>query len=102
MELIFKAFNNDSFSHRGKHYNLPPAVPYRGYELKKKTLVLRPVHLPVEVWQPIVSATSRGLDFMARQGIKGVVLAAAEERVDRVFHEYQAARSPPRPGAGAG
>jgi alkanesulfonate monooxygenase SsuD/methylene tetrahydromethanopterin reductase-like flavin-dependent oxidoreductase (luciferase family) len=33
VEIIFKAFNEESFSHQGKHYTLPPRVPYRGYEL---------------------------------------------------------------------
>ena len=35
---------SESFSHQGKHYTLPPSVPYRGYELKEITLVPRPVH----------------------------------------------------------
>src|SRR5881396_2259126 len=73
VEIIFKAFNNESFSHNGKHYTLPPNVPYRGYELKELTLVPRPVHRPVECWQPIVSATQRGLDFMIKHRIKGIV-----------------------------
>ena len=50
----------------------------------------RPVH-PVEVWQPIVSGSARGLDFMARLGIKGVISATAEQFVDRWFRDYQAA-----------
>jgi len=29
VEIIFKAFNEESFSHQGKHYTLPPQVPYR-------------------------------------------------------------------------
>ena len=61
------------FSHKGKHYTLPPEVPYRGYQLKELTLVPRPVHLPVECWQPVVSASPRGLDFMVKHGIKGAV-----------------------------
>jgi alkanesulfonate monooxygenase SsuD/methylene tetrahydromethanopterin reductase-like flavin-dependent oxidoreductase (luciferase family) len=73
VEIIFKAFNNESFSHRGKHYTLPPEVPYRGYTLKELTLVPRPVHLPVETWQPVVSATPRAMDFMVKHGIKGAV-----------------------------
>src|SRR6202011_1955815 len=73
VDIIFKAFNNESFSHRGKHYTLPPEVPYRGYALKELTLVPRPIHLPVETWQPIVSANPRGLDFMVKHGIKGAV-----------------------------
>jgi alkanesulfonate monooxygenase SsuD/methylene tetrahydromethanopterin reductase-like flavin-dependent oxidoreductase (luciferase family) len=73
VDIIFKAFNNESFSHRGKHYTLPPEVPYRGYQLKELTLVPRPVHRPVECWQPVVSASARGLDFMVKHGIKGAV-----------------------------
>jgi alkanesulfonate monooxygenase SsuD/methylene tetrahydromethanopterin reductase-like flavin-dependent oxidoreductase (luciferase family) len=73
VEIVFKAFNEERFSHKGKHYTLPPEVPYRGYQLKDLTLVPRPVHRPVECWQPIVSANPRGLDFMVRHGIKGAV-----------------------------
>jgi alkanesulfonate monooxygenase SsuD/methylene tetrahydromethanopterin reductase-like flavin-dependent oxidoreductase (luciferase family) len=73
VEIIFKAFNEQSFSHHGKHYDIPPRVPYRGYELEEITLVPRPLRRPVDCWQPIVSASPRGLDFMARMGIKGVI-----------------------------
>jgi alkanesulfonate monooxygenase SsuD/methylene tetrahydromethanopterin reductase-like flavin-dependent oxidoreductase (luciferase family) len=73
VEILFKAFNNESFSHHGKHYTLPPEVPYRGYQLKELTLVPRPVNRPVECWQPVVSASPRGLDFMVKHNIKGAV-----------------------------
>jgi alkanesulfonate monooxygenase SsuD/methylene tetrahydromethanopterin reductase-like flavin-dependent oxidoreductase (luciferase family) len=73
VEIIFKAFNEQSFSHQGQHYTIPPRVPYRGYELEEITLVPRPLRRPVECYQPIVSASPRGLDFMARHGIKGVI-----------------------------
>ena len=73
VDIIFKAFNEDSFSHHGKNYTIPPGVPYRGYELQEITLVPRPLRLPVECWQPIQSATPRGLDFMAKHGIKGII-----------------------------
>lgn len=89
MEIILKAFRQESFSHQGKHYTIPPEVPYRGYPLKEITLVPRPVHQPVEIWQPIVSGSARGLDFMARHGIKGIVSATAEELVQRWFRDYQ-------------
>src|SRR6266481_9168842 len=90
LEIILKAFNQGSFSHQGKYYTIPPAVPYRGYTMKEITLVPRPVRLPVEIWQPIVSGSARGLDFMVRHGIKGVVSATAEQFVDRWFRDYQA------------
>ena len=73
VEIIFKAFNEPAFSHNGKHYTLPPRVPYRGYELSDLTLVPQPVRRPVECWQPIVSASPRGLDFMAKHGIRGMI-----------------------------
>jgi alkanesulfonate monooxygenase SsuD/methylene tetrahydromethanopterin reductase-like flavin-dependent oxidoreductase (luciferase family) len=91
VEVILKAFGQESFSHQGKRYTIPPDVPYRGYRLQELTLVPRPLRRPVEVWQPIVSGSARSLDFMARHGIKGVVSATAEGVVQRWFGEYQAA-----------
>ena len=72
-EVIFKAFNEQSFSHVGKHYTIPAQVPYRGYDLKEITMVPRPVNLPVEAWQPVVNAKPRGLDFMHKYGLKGFI-----------------------------
>jgi alkanesulfonate monooxygenase SsuD/methylene tetrahydromethanopterin reductase-like flavin-dependent oxidoreductase (luciferase family) len=91
VEIIFKAFNNESFSHKGKHYTLPPEVPYRGYTLKELTLVPRPVNRPVECWQPVVSANARGLDFMVRHGIKGAVGGGAATMAEGPIQAYQQA-----------
>ncbi|MBM4440217.1 MAG: LLM class flavin-dependent oxidoreductase [Candidatus Rokubacteria bacterium] len=91
VEIILKAFREESFAHAGKHYTLPPPVPYRGYPLEKLTLVPRPLRQPVEVWQPIVSGSARSLDFMARHGIKGVISATAEQFVEQWARDYQAA-----------
>jgi len=90
VEIIFKAFNQESFSHQGKHYTLPPAVPYRGYELKDITLVPRPVH-PVECWQPIVSAKPRALDFMIKYGIKGIIGGGAATMAEGPIAGYREA-----------
>jgi len=73
VDIIFKAFNESSFSHHGKHYDLPKEVEYRGYELEDITLVPRPLTRPVECYQPIVSGSPRSLDFMVKHGVKGVV-----------------------------
>ena len=73
VDIIMKAFHSDSFSHHGKNYTIPPRVPYRGYELEEITLVPRPLRQPVECWQPVVSASERGLRFMAKHGIKGII-----------------------------
>jgi alkanesulfonate monooxygenase SsuD/methylene tetrahydromethanopterin reductase-like flavin-dependent oxidoreductase (luciferase family) len=89
VEIMLKAFREESFSHHGKHYTIPPEVPYRGYTLKEITLVPRPLRQPVDVWQPLVSGSERGLDFMARNGIKGVVSGTAEELTQRWFGQYR-------------
>ena len=73
VDIMMKAFHSDSFSHHGKNYTIPPRVPYRGYELEEITLVPRPINQPVECWQPVVSASERGLRFMAKHGIKGII-----------------------------
>ncbi len=89
VEVIFKAFNNERFSHKGKHYTLPPSVPYRGYKLEELTLVPRPVNRPVECWQPVVSASARGLDFMVRHGIKGAVGGGAATMAEGPIQAYR-------------
>ena len=91
VEIILKAWNERSFSHQGKHYDLPAKVPFRGYELQEITLVPRPLRRPVEIWQPITSATQRGYDFMAKHGIKGVIAGgtAAGGRADKFAAQYR-------------
>ena len=88
MEIILKAFNEESFSYQGEHYTIPPAVPYRGYELKEITLVPRPIHEPVELWQPIVSSNPRGIDFMVKHRIKGM-LTWSEGIGDQRLKQYK-------------
>jgi alkanesulfonate monooxygenase SsuD/methylene tetrahydromethanopterin reductase-like flavin-dependent oxidoreductase (luciferase family) len=95
VEIILKAFNNRSFSHHGKHYDIPPRVPYRGYELEEITLVPRPRTLPVECWQPVVTGSQRQLDFMVKHGIKGIIGggAAAGGATDRVMQAWKEAHA---------
>jgi alkanesulfonate monooxygenase SsuD/methylene tetrahydromethanopterin reductase-like flavin-dependent oxidoreductase (luciferase family) len=90
VEIILKAWNDPSFSHHGKHYTLPARVQYRGREAEEITLVPRPLHGPVEIWQPITSATQRGYDFMAKHNIKGVITGVGEG-AERFAVEYRAA-----------
>ena len=87
MEIIFKAFNEDSFSHQGKHYTIPADVPYRGYQLKDVTMVPRPVNMPVEIWQPI--ASGRTIEYMATKGIKAMIALTGETLADQLFRTYQ-------------
>ena len=49
----------------------------------------RPFNLPVECWQPIFSGSPRGIDFMVKHGIKGVVPGGP--RVDEIAAKWQEA-----------
>jgi alkanesulfonate monooxygenase SsuD/methylene tetrahydromethanopterin reductase-like flavin-dependent oxidoreductase (luciferase family) len=89
MEVLLKCFNEDAFSHRGKHYTIPPEVEYRGYTLRDITCVPRPIHLPVEIWMPI--ASGKTIDFMARHDLKAMVTLNGEKILDDVVRAYQAA-----------
>src|SRR5436309_3516870 len=92
VDIIFRSFKEERFSHKGKNYTLPPEVPYRGYTLKELTLVPRPTHA-VECWQPIQSGSDRAFDFMAKYGICGVIGGGSAEggAVDRHIQGLQAA-----------
>src|SRR3954470_24446626 len=92
VDVIMKAFHQESFAHHGKHYDLPPPVPYRGYTLEDLTLVPRPVH-SLDCWQPIQGGSARALDFMAKHGIKGTIGGGVAEggAMDGVIHGYREA-----------
>jgi alkanesulfonate monooxygenase SsuD/methylene tetrahydromethanopterin reductase-like flavin-dependent oxidoreductase (luciferase family) len=87
MEIILKCFNEESFSHQGKHFTIPAPVPYRGYDLKEITVVPRPIHRPVEIWQPIVSG--RTLEYVAKMGFKGVVGLTGEKLAEQLFQQFR-------------
>ncbi|HVZ06298.1 LLM class flavin-dependent oxidoreductase [Rhodopila sp.] len=93
VDIVFKAFNEERFSHKGRFYTIPPEVPYRGYTLKDITLVPRPERLPVECWQPIQSGSDRAFDFMAKHGIRGVIGGGSAEggAVQRHMDGFRAA-----------
>jgi len=88
LELLRKAFDEESFSHQGKYYQVPAPVDFRGRRLTDVTLVPRPVHRPVEIWQAVSSG--RSVAFMARNGIRGMVTLTGEAMLDEWFHLYQA------------
>jgi alkanesulfonate monooxygenase SsuD/methylene tetrahydromethanopterin reductase-like flavin-dependent oxidoreductase (luciferase family) len=89
VEVMLKCFNEEAFTHRGKHYVIPPDVDYRGYRLREVTCVPRPVHLPVEIWMPIASGKS--IDYMASKDFKAMVTLNGEKILDDVARAYQAA-----------
>ena len=87
LQLLLKCFNEDSFQHRGKYFQVPPAVPYRGYELNEITVVPRPKHLPVEIYMPIASSNTVGV--IAKNGLKPMVALNGEKILDDVIKLYQ-------------
>jgi alkanesulfonate monooxygenase SsuD/methylene tetrahydromethanopterin reductase-like flavin-dependent oxidoreductase (luciferase family) len=91
LEVIQKAFTQESFSHQGKNYKIPANVPYRGYQLEKLSLVPRPIHQPVDIWQPLVSGNPKGVDFMARMGIKALIANTPESVLGERMEMYQQA-----------
>ena len=91
VEVILKAFTQESFSHQGKHFNIPAKVPYRGYQLEKLSLVPRPRQQPVDIWQPLVSGTPRGIEFMAKMGIKAMIANTPEPVLGERMALYQQA-----------
>ena len=88
IEIVFKAWKEQAFSHRGKNYDLPARIINRRQELEEITLVPRPTQ-PLECWQPIFSVSPRGIDFMIKHGIKGVVPGGG--RVDEIAAKWQEA-----------
>ncbi|MCP5027396.1 MAG: LLM class flavin-dependent oxidoreductase [Actinomycetia bacterium] len=93
MEVIMAAFENETFSHRGDIYQLPPpGIPDRGGFVEELTLVPRPLY-PFETWQPITSPPT--LEYVPRQGWGGVFwnqhhefLRTNWERYGEVYAEH--------------
>jgi alkanesulfonate monooxygenase SsuD/methylene tetrahydromethanopterin reductase-like flavin-dependent oxidoreductase (luciferase family) len=89
LQLLLKCFNEESFRFKGKYYECPPPVEYRGYRLKDITVVPRPKHLPVEIWMPV--ASGKTIDMMAKHGLKAMVTLNGEKILDDVIRAYQSA-----------
>src|SRR5436853_7238649 len=80
LQLLLKCFNEEQFHHKGKYYECPPGVPYRGYDLQDITCVPRPKHLPVEVWMPI--GRRRTSDTMAQCRLKAMRTVNGQQTAD--------------------
>ena len=70
MEVILRAYENESFSFHGNYFDFPPlGIPDRGGFVEEITLVPRPLY-PYEVWQAITSPPS--LQHVPERGFGGV------------------------------
>ena len=89
VQLLLKCFNEQKFRHKGRFYEAPPPVPYRGYTVEDITMVPRPKHLPVDIYMPI--ASGKTIDLMAKYDFKAMVTLNGEKILDDVLRAYQAA-----------
>jgi alkanesulfonate monooxygenase SsuD/methylene tetrahydromethanopterin reductase-like flavin-dependent oxidoreductase (luciferase family) len=89
LRLLLACFNEQSFHFKGKYYECPPSVEYRGYRLTDITVVPRPKHLPVDIWMPI--ASGKTIELMAQYGLKAMVTLNGEKILDDVVRAYHAA-----------
>jgi len=87
VEILFKAFDQEAWSHKGRYYTIPAEVPFRGYQPSNLTVVPRPVNRPVEIWQAIASGKS--IPFMVQHGIKGMVTLNGESITRQIFAQFR-------------
>jgi len=86
--IIKKAWCNETFSHRGKHYTLPAeGLDDRGREVTTLTLVPKPWTTPVEIWQPVTSPKT--YEYVAREGHKAVYWVMSTPRLRQGWRLYQ-------------
>jgi len=103
LEIIKAAWTLERFSYTGKHYTFPPpGIPDRGGTVTHLTLVPRPVHQPVEVFQPVSSPAT--VAYAARAGHTGVFALGSPPYVkgiwDRFAEEASAGGRELAPGEG--
>jgi alkanesulfonate monooxygenase SsuD/methylene tetrahydromethanopterin reductase-like flavin-dependent oxidoreductase (luciferase family) len=89
VESLLKAFTEESFAHQANTTLSPWRYRIVGYQLRDLTLAPRPLRRPVEVWQPLVSGSPRGIDLMVRNGIRGVIAPTSMPHLDDWIHLYR-------------
>ena len=88
VEIIKKAWHNETFSHRGRHYTLPAeGLDDRGRDVTSLTLIPKPWNTPVEIWQPVTSPKTYG--YVAQQGHKAVYWMMSRPRLRQGWRLYQ-------------
>ena len=88
IEIVKKAWNNETFSHRGKHYTLPAAgLDDRGRDVTTLTLIPKPWTTPVEIWQPVTSPKT--YEYVARERHKAVYWVMSIPRLRQGWRLFQ-------------
>jgi alkanesulfonate monooxygenase SsuD/methylene tetrahydromethanopterin reductase-like flavin-dependent oxidoreductase (luciferase family) len=88
LEIIKKAWSNETFSHQGRFYSLPAAgLDDRGRDVTSLTLIPKPWRVPVEIYQPVTSPKT--YRYAAEQGHKGVYWMMSRPRLRQGWRLYQ-------------
>ena len=109
LEVIKLAFENETFSYKGKYFEFPPAgIPDRGGFVETLTLIPRPKY-PYEIWQAITSPPTLehaptlnhgGVFWNQNHNVHQAVLRSIRRGVGRVARRRRA-RSGREAAAGA-
>jgi alkanesulfonate monooxygenase SsuD/methylene tetrahydromethanopterin reductase-like flavin-dependent oxidoreductase (luciferase family) len=88
VEIIKKAWHNETFAHRGTHYTLPAeGLDDRGRDVTTLTLVPKPWTTPVEIWQPVTSPKT--YEYVARERHKAVYWVMSIPRLRQGWRLFQ-------------
>ena len=86
VEILKKALDQETFSHDGIYFQLPPpGIPDRGGHVETLTLLPRPIH-PYEIWQPITSPPT--LEVVPGMGHNAVFWNQHHSFIKRFWDRY--------------
>jgi alkanesulfonate monooxygenase SsuD/methylene tetrahydromethanopterin reductase-like flavin-dependent oxidoreductase (luciferase family) len=87
VEIVKRAWHNETFAFEGKHYQLPPhKIDDRGRGVQRLTLIPKPLHTPVDIWQPVTSPPTA--DYVARERHKAVFWYQNRAMLKRGWQQY--------------
>jgi alkanesulfonate monooxygenase SsuD/methylene tetrahydromethanopterin reductase-like flavin-dependent oxidoreductase (luciferase family) len=87
VQILKLAWHNETFTHAGKHYQLPPQkIDDRGRGVQTLTLIPRPLKTPVEIWQPVTSPPTA--EYVARERHKAVFWFHNRAMLKRGWQQY--------------
>ncbi len=87
MDVIRLAWVSERFSYSGKYFAFPPpGIPDRGETVTELTLIPRPIHQPVEIFQPVGSPAT--LRYVASQGFTGVFAMAPFDAIREGWDQF--------------
>jgi alkanesulfonate monooxygenase SsuD/methylene tetrahydromethanopterin reductase-like flavin-dependent oxidoreductase (luciferase family) len=90
MEIIKRAWTNERFSFRGKHFVLPAeGIPDRGSNVSDLTLIPRPQRT-VDIFQPVTSPET--IEYVPRAGHKAIYWLQNADSQKQKWDRYAAIR----------